>query len=187
MVISHHPLIFDGLKSVTADYPVYHFIKNGISVISAHTCLDSSKGGVSELLANASGLVNVEIVSEDGVNIARAGISTESCPDTFIENIKKALPSSRCDAVISRDVNRVMCVGGAGSGELSLAKEYGCDTLVTGEAKHNHLIDAKNMGLNLFAFGHFETENPVVHKLALYLAGLGFDVCEYNNSPYERR
>lgn len=187
VVVSHHPLIFDPLKSVTADHPVYHFIKNGISVISAHTCLDSAAGGVSQILAEASGLEKVEIIAEDGVNIARAGISTEHDPDAFIENIKKSLPSSRCDAVICRGVNRVMCVGGAGSGELSLALACGCDTLVTGEAKHNHIIDAKNMGINLFAFGHFETENPVVHKLALYLASHGIEVSEYNNSPYERR
>ena len=187
VVVSHHPLIFDAMRSVTADDPVFHFIKNGIAVISAHTCLDSAPFGVSELLARASGLENIEVVSEDGVNIARVGISPEPDPDKFIENIKSALPSSRCDAVISRAVKRVLCVGGAGSGELSLAIENGCDTLVTGEVKHNHIIDAKNMGLNIFAFGHFETENPVVHKLAVYLSSFGIDVSEYNNSPYERR
>ncbi len=186
-VVSHHPLIFDPLRSVTAENPLYHFIKNGIAVISAHTCLDSAQGGVSQLLAEASGLENIEIVTEDGVDIARAGFSPEPDPDRFIENIKNALPSSRCDAVICRDVHRVLCIGGAGSGELYLASLSGCDTVVTGEAKHNHLIDAKNMGLNLFAFGHFETENPVVHALSVYLAGCGFDVCEFNNSPYERR
>lgn len=186
-VVSHHPMIFDPLKSVTADHPVFHFVKSGISVISAHTCLDSSEGGVSELLALASGLFDIEIIEEDGVNIARAGNTNTHSPDEFIENIKKTLPSCRCDAVICRSVQRVMCVGGAGSSELSLATKNGCDTLVTGEAKHNHLIDAKNMGVNLFAFGHFETENPVMHALSGYLESRGFDVYEFYNSPYERR
>lgn len=187
VVVSHHPLIFDAIRTVTAKEPVFHFIKNNVAVISAHTCLDSAPFGVSHLLAKASGLEKVAIIEEDGVNIARVGTSAESDPDKFIENIKKSLPSSRCDAVISRAVSRVMCVGGAGSGELSLAIENGCDTLVTGEAKHNHIIDAKNMGINLFAFGHFETENPVVHQLAVYLSSFGIEVSEYNNSPYERR
>lgn len=187
-VVAHHPLIFDPLKSVTADHPVFHFIKSGIAVISAHTCLDSANGGVSHLLAKASGLADIEDMTDDGINIGRIGKSGESDPEKFIENIKRAIGSERCDAVICREVSRVACVGGSGASEIALALRLGCDTFVTGEVKHNNLLDARNMGINLFAFGHFETENPVVHALGQYLAGLGVDVFEFtDNSPYERR
>ena len=37
LIITHHPVIFAGLKAVTEETAVYKAIKNGISVISAHT------------------------------------------------------------------------------------------------------------------------------------------------------
>lgn len=187
-VVSHHPLLFDAIKSVTPDHPVFHFVKSGIAVISAHTCLDAASDGVSQTLALLSGLDGIQIVADDGVDIARVGVSPVSDADKFIENIKAALPSDRCDCVKVKPVNRVMCVGGAGASMLSLAVSCGCDTLVTGECKLNNFIDAKNIGINLFAFGHFETENPTMKKVSAVLKACGFDVVEFtDNSPYERR
>jgi putative NIF3 family GTP cyclohydrolase 1 type 2 len=40
LVITHHPLIFEGVKSVTADKLLYKAVASGISFISSHTCLD---------------------------------------------------------------------------------------------------------------------------------------------------
>ena len=39
LVITHHPLIFDPVKSVTADTLLYKAVASGISFISSHTCL----------------------------------------------------------------------------------------------------------------------------------------------------
>lgn len=187
-VVSHHPLIFDPLHAVTAEHPVFHFVKSGIAVISAHTCLDAAQNGVSQALAEACGLQNIECMYEEGVAIGRMGVSDLSEPEAFIERVKGALPSARCDAVISRDVKRVMCVGGSGGGELYAAVSHGCDTVVTGEIKYNNIIDARNMGVNLFAFGHFETENIVLQRVGAHLDSRGFDVFVFaENSPYERR
>ena len=187
-VVSHHPLIFDPIKCVTPDHPVFYFVKSGIAVISAHTCLDAAECGVSQTLAQAAALSDIEVMTEDSVNIGRIGKSSVQDAAAFADIIKAALPSSRCDYIASRPVSRVLCVGGAGGSELYAALSHGCDTLVTGECKHNHFIDAKNMGINLFAFGHFETENPTMARVAAHLRTSGLDVFEFtDNPPYERR
>ena len=67
LIITHHPVIFSGLKSVLADSLVYRLIENNISVISAHTNLDIADGGVNDCLAKALGLKDVKkIVCDDG-------------------------------------------------------------------------------------------------------------------------
>lgn len=39
LIISHHPVIFNPLKRLSADSVVYKLAQSGISVISAHTTL----------------------------------------------------------------------------------------------------------------------------------------------------
>jgi len=53
LIITHHPIIFNGLKSVLDDTLVFEIIKNGLSVISMHTNLDQGENGVNDALCNA--------------------------------------------------------------------------------------------------------------------------------------
>lgn len=63
LIISHHPLIFSGLKSITGknavEKTVVRAIKNGIAIYSAHTNLDVIPGGVSYRMAEKLGIKNV--------------------------------------------------------------------------------------------------------------------------------
>ncbi len=59
LIISYHPVIWDGLKKITADGPtnvVYDLIRSGIAVFSIHTALDSATGGVNDGLAEIIGI-----------------------------------------------------------------------------------------------------------------------------------
>ncbi len=64
MIISHHPMIFKGIKSLRPgrelDDMIIKAIKNDICIYSAHTNLDSMLGGVSYALADKLGLVDVK-------------------------------------------------------------------------------------------------------------------------------
>ncbi|WP_291585318.1 Nif3-like dinuclear metal center hexameric protein, partial [Bacteroides sp.] len=66
LVISHHPLIFKGYKSITGkDYVercILKAIKNDIVIYSAHTNLDNAPGGVNFKIAEKIGLKNVRIL-----------------------------------------------------------------------------------------------------------------------------
>jgi len=59
LIISYHPIIWDGLKKITSDGPtgvVYDLIRARISVFSIHTALDSAVGGVNDGLAEILGI-----------------------------------------------------------------------------------------------------------------------------------
>lgn len=66
MIISHHPLIFKPLKNVcahsTIGASVMEVIKHNIAAYSAHTNLDSTTGGISELLAEIIGITETKIL-----------------------------------------------------------------------------------------------------------------------------
>ncbi len=61
LIVSYHPVIWDGLKKVIAEGPthvVYELIRSGIAVFSIHTALDSALGGVNDALAEIVGIVD---------------------------------------------------------------------------------------------------------------------------------
>jgi dinuclear metal center YbgI/SA1388 family protein len=67
LVVSHHPVIFGGLQSITGknatERIVTRAIRNGIAIYSAHTNLDAVTGGVNTMMANRLGLVRQQILS----------------------------------------------------------------------------------------------------------------------------
>ena len=67
LIISYHPVIWDGLKQITADGPagtVYDLIKAGIAVFSIHTALDVAIGGVNDGLAEIVGICDAEPIGD---------------------------------------------------------------------------------------------------------------------------
>ena len=61
LIISYHPLIWDGLKKIITEGPtsvVYDLIRNQIAVFSIHTALDAATGGVNDGLAEIIGIKN---------------------------------------------------------------------------------------------------------------------------------
>ena len=66
LIVSHHPLIFGGIKRLTPDDAtqrmIINLISNGISVYSAHTNLDNLQDGVNGILAEKLGLTDCRIL-----------------------------------------------------------------------------------------------------------------------------
>ena len=66
LIVSHHPLIFRGLKHLTPqtyiERVVMKAIKHDIAIVSMHTNLDNSYLGVSRVLADKLGLTNLHIL-----------------------------------------------------------------------------------------------------------------------------
>jgi dinuclear metal center YbgI/SA1388 family protein len=59
LILSYHPIIWDGLKRVRTDdrsSVVYELIRSGIAVFSIHTALDAVAGGVNDGLAEILGI-----------------------------------------------------------------------------------------------------------------------------------
>ncbi|NSW95815.1 MAG: Nif3-like dinuclear metal center hexameric protein, partial [Bacteroidales bacterium] len=66
LIVSHHPLIFHGLKKITGrstvERMVMNIVKNNLAVYSAHTNLDAHSSGVSYKLAEKLELINLKVL-----------------------------------------------------------------------------------------------------------------------------
>ena len=169
LIVSHHPLIWGGLTSVTdagKGGKALRLAENGIAVISMHTNLDIAQGGVNDVLIKLLGAEPEETL--DNAGCGRIGTLPASMPlSDFLRVCKDRLHTKGlrfCDA--GREVKRLAVLGGAGGSELSFAYEKGCDTYVTADVKYNTFLDAKELGINLIDADHFCTENPVMPVLA---------------------
>lgn len=56
LIVSHHPVIFQPIKSLAADDVPALLMKNGISAICMHTNLDAAPGGVNDTLCEILGI-----------------------------------------------------------------------------------------------------------------------------------
>ncbi|MBT3208823.1 MAG: Nif3-like dinuclear metal center hexameric protein [Bacteroidetes bacterium] len=67
LIISHHPIIFSGLKKITGknyvERIVIKAIQNNIAIYSAHTNLDSAQGGINTKICEKIGLSNCKVLS----------------------------------------------------------------------------------------------------------------------------
>jgi dinuclear metal center YbgI/SA1388 family protein len=169
VILSHHPMIFKGLKAVcdnslTGSRAVFA-IKNGISVISLHTRLDAGICGVNDCLAKLLDLTDIAVFGDDECpTLGRIG-TTDSTSEDFISNLKNALGIKKVSAYLTRDIKRVAVVGGSGKDFIYPAIAAGADTLVTGECSYNAALDAASSGLNIIEAGHYATEFPVCQRL----------------------
>jgi len=64
LIVSHHPLIFDALKSIDIYNPIGRLHRYLINAISFHTNYDMAPGGICDLLAQHLGLLNSGTVLE---------------------------------------------------------------------------------------------------------------------------
>ena len=182
LILTHHPLIFSPLKSVTDETAIGRAVQllcsAGISAINAHTNLDCAPGGVNDCLAQTLGLSDVQVIAPAGVDelgrpwgLLRQGVVEIQPLSDFLPHVKEAL---HCDGLRyvngGKPVHRVAVGGGACASELMDAVHAGCDTFVTADVKYNQFWDAHDLGLNLIDAGHFATENPVTALLAEKIA-----------------
>ncbi len=168
LIVTHHPVIFKAQKAFVKGNLAYDAAVNGISVISAHTCLDSAQGGVNDVLCEILELddvSSVEIKEELNTPLLRIGSVKKLDPLAFAEDVSKRL-GAVCRVVEGkRPIKRVAVCGGAGADFIDYAIEAGADALVTGDLDHHEMLDAAEKGITLIAAGHFETENPVMAVL----------------------
>lgn len=192
LIISHHPVIFNPLKCISTDTAPYLLAQHGITAICAHTNLDMATGGVNSCLAECLELKNVRMLKEyetsDLPEALLGETSREYTPREFAEYVKSVL---HCDGLRYTDggqtISRVGLCGGGGAEFMYFAAEQGCQAFVTGESKHNILLDAENEGVTLVDAGHFYTEEvviqPLLKKLEMQFPNICFIKSKQMHSP----
>ncbi len=169
-IVTHHPIIFNPIKSVTAESVVHKLIKHGISVISAHTNLDTGTNGVNDCLCKKIGVKVTKSLMIDGFFIRAGELARESGADELALRCRDTLLTNGIRYTKGKEpIKNVAVCSGSGSSLLSDVMKSGADAFVTGELKYSDFIAAKNAGFTVVECGHFESEDIVVAPLAALL------------------
>ena len=104
VVISHHPLIFNGIKSLAGksytERILYEAVKNDIAVYSAHTNLDAFSNGVSRKMSEKIGLEEIRVLSPSVNKLLKL---VTYIPESHIEAVKKKLFESGAGVIGNYD------------------------------------------------------------------------------------
>ena len=163
LIVTHHPAIFDPLKSLESDSAVYKAAAKNISVISAHTNLDIAENGVNFALLNAIGIKN--FTTSDNDPFLKFADMGKISSDELIKRISASLGATVRYNGVKKSILKLAVSSGAGGSSLDEAIKQGADAFLTGEAKYHNFVEADEKGILLMAAGHFETENVFVPVL----------------------
>lgn len=180
MLITHHPLIFSPLKSVTnGDFiskRIVKMIQHDISYYAMHTNYDVL--GLSQLLSDTLELSEANVLwvtGEDGgeeIGIGRIGkfessLTLKECC-AFVKN-KLNLSSVKVFGNMDRKIEYVAVSPGSGKDAIDLAIEKHADVLITGDIGHHSGLDAVEQGLAIIDAGHYGTEYIFVEDMKKFL------------------
>lgn len=171
LLITHHPIIFGGLKQLEfSKYPsnlIHKMIRKNISNIAMHTNFDQTH--LNEYVAKE--VLGYEIVKKDGFV---AYLDVDENFDAFSKKVASAfgLPHARC-VKCSDTVKRVALTTGSG---CSLMRSIDADCFLTGDVKYHDAMEAKSIKLSLIDIGHYESECFFAQILAKHLKNLGLEV-----------
>jgi dinuclear metal center YbgI/SA1388 family protein len=169
LVVSHHPLLFRGLKTISdltdVQRTVMKAVQKGVCVISMHTNMDNAKGGVNYKMAEKLGLRDVQFLAPKMVDGVESGsgvigeLPEAQAADDFVLAVKKAfgVECAMCNELLRRPVRKVALCGGAGDFLLDEALKAGADAFITGEM-HYHQYFGYEQQIQICVIGHYQSE-----------------------------
>ena len=171
LVVSHHPLLFRGLKQIvdadSVQRTVKMAIKNDVTIVSMHTNLDNTVGGVNWKIAEKLGLETGRqgVQGVQGVQGEKCGLYVGTFAKPLSANDFMSLLKTRMEAqcvmtneLLKREIRKVAICGGAGSFMLDDAIAQGADAFVTGEM-HYHEYFGHDQEIQIAVIGHYESEH----------------------------
>jgi dinuclear metal center YbgI/SA1388 family protein len=196
LIISHHPVLFKPAKEINdttlTGSTLLNLIQRGISVYSAHTNLDKSKGGTDDTLAELLGLQDVsplipEVSREISAppveeselyhdvdlgigwgSLGRIGRLAEALSlEEYLRRIQQVLKAEAVDFIgdPAKKIKVVASCAGAGGDFIEDARKAGADLFITGEAKYHEWLPTLDGEMSIATFGHYSTEYPVIISL----------------------
>ncbi len=169
LVVSHHPLLFRGLKQVSdatdVQRTVWKAIREGVCVVSMHTNMDNARGGVNWKIAEKLGLTDVRFFAEKTVQGIEGGsgvvgmLPQPMAAEAFISQVKQTfgVACAQCNELLQRPIQRVALCGGAGDFLLDEAVALKADAFITGEM-HYHQYFGYEQRLQICVIGHYQSE-----------------------------
>lgn len=180
LLLTHHPLIFRGMKRITDDdfigRRVIAMIRADLSYYAMHTNFDVM--GMADLAAEYLKLndcVPLEVTCvEDGAaqGIGRTGNLLETMKlSECCQMVKEAfeLAGVAVFGNLDMSVKRVAVCPGAGKSDVQRALEAGADVYITGDIDHHTGIDAVSCGMAVIDAGHYGIEHIFVQYMKQFI------------------
>ena len=169
LLITHHPLIFSGIKSVTtSDFigkRVFNLVFQDVCYYAMHTNFDVM--GMADAVADQLELEKCQVldvtfqdeISKEG--IGRIGelsrtMSLEECAKHVKDKCK--LSSVKVFGNPDKLIDVVALIPGSGKSYIDLAIKKGAQVVITGDIDHHNGLDAVERGLAVIDAGHYGLE-----------------------------
>ncbi len=168
LLITHHPLIFGGIKRFDTDTFPPNFIKKmiakNISAIAMHTNFDITH--LNDYVATE--VLGLEIEKKKGF---LAYMRVESDFEVFARKVQDIFKLDVLKAVRCHDkIESVALCTGSGA---SMLRDVKADLFLTGDIKYHDAMLAKALGISMIDIGHYESEHFFASILAKELKNLG--------------
>lgn len=187
LIISHHPIIFNEIKSINDD-PLSKRIKllnkYGISAYSCHTNYDSN-------LSNGMGInvlnklfdnsliekhsilekykaLNIDYGIGDIITLKKE-MSFNDIKNVLIEKLnldEKKISEYK----VNDSIKKLIIIPGSGSGSIDLVLEEKPDLLITSDLKHNQILDLTEFGISYINATHYGLEKVFEESFVKYLS-----------------
>ena len=176
MLITHHPMIFSGIKKINnhsfTGRKILTLIQKGIVYYAMHTNYDVM--GMAELAADMLDLKDTKALEEvlDGEGIGRVGdlprsMTLEECAN-FVKG-RFGLPNVKIFGEPEKQVQRAAICPGSGKSEAKPALSMGAEVYITGDIDHHTGIDMADCGMAIIDAGHYGVEHIYIADMEHFL------------------
>lgn len=163
LFITHHPLIFKGLKKIDSLYPsslLKEIIKKDCYLISMHTNIDKTHLNryVTEKILGQKIEKCEDFICYFDINMSF---------DDFVLHVKKKLNINTLKVVhANKKIKKIALATGSGG---DFIEKINADCFLTGDIKYHQAFTAMSNNLALIDIGHFESETFFSEILHEYL------------------
>lgn len=176
MILTHHPMIFSPLSTVTTDTfngrRVIKMIEHGLCYMSTHTNYDSCR--MADLAAKRLEMTECRTLEEvaDGIGIGKAGklpkeMTLRECAVWVKEKFQ--IPSVRFFGDGDTKISFAAICPGSGRSVIGNCHMLGAEVLITGDIDHHTGIDQNDDHLPIIDAGHYGIEHIYIEDMCKFL------------------
>jgi dinuclear metal center YbgI/SA1388 family protein len=186
LIVSHHPIIFKGIKQFDENSyvarTVLKAIQHNIALYAIHTNLDNILNGVNDTIADRLSLENRQILApkpglkdKNGQKVGsglKGTLPKEMGEAEFLNLVKKTFNLSvlKHTHFTGKQLKTIALCGGSGSFLIGEAKAQKADCYITSDLKYHDYFEADGR-LLLLDIGHGESEQWVPELIVAHLTG----------------
>lgn len=168
MLITHHPLVFSGIKQIANDPSsalIKYLIKHDIAYYCAHTSFDIKKDGFFNFYKKELGLNNTDFAMEvsDDLGYGIKGELSNKPLNELAKEVKTINKAKYIQVYKHNDKNdRIMILNGSGKDFLNDIIKEMPDTLISSDFSYHDIQSLRNANINFIMQDHNDSEKAFV-------------------------